>query len=450
MKTIVRRAVGAVLALGMTVALLSGCGGPDPVKDVMGYSGSTVFFTVNGEDVTAEEYLFWLANQIDANISYLSMMAEEGEDIWDVEVEEGVTVGDSIKDLAQQYAVMYNVVAAKGEENGYTYTEEDKASYQEDLAAAKEQMGGEEAYQQWLKGMCLTEEGFEKMSSVSFINEHMARGMFRDGTENAPTAEDLTQFANDQDLLAAKHILLLTKDMTTGEAYDQAKKDEQKAKAEDLLAQLQAVTDPEQLETKFDELMNANSEDTGLSSNPDGYVFSSGEMVEQFETATRELEPGQISGIVESDYGYHIILRLDPAQVDDVRTQWENNQMSTLSQQWVEEAEIETTEAYDNLSVSDFYDKLTAYRDTLTAEEESTETDSTDATDGTDSSTDGSTDAYGAADDSQTTDGQSDGAQEQSDSADSQGDGTDSQESADSADGEAAQDTDGQQETTDQ
>ena len=59
--------------------------------------------------------------------------------------------------------------------------------------------------------------------------------------------------------------------------------------------------------------MKAIREVTGLESSPDGYVFSAGKMVEAFESATRSLEPGQLSGIVESEFGYHIILRLDHA-----------------------------------------------------------------------------------------------------------------------------------------
>lgn len=419
MKTIVRRALGVVLALGVTVGVLSGCGQPDPVQDVMGYSSSTVLFTVNGNDVTAGDYFFWLANQMDSAASYLSMFTEETDqnNIWDTVVDEaqGTTAADSLKESAKMQAVAYSIIAAKGEENGYTYTDEDKAAYQEELTSVKEQLGGEEAFQTWLKRSCTTEKGIEHISSISYINDHMAHGMFRDGSEDAPTAETLTAYADTNDLLCAKHILLLTKDMTTGEVYSQEQKDAQLAKAQDLLAQLQAVTDPAQLETKFDELMNANSEDTGLATNPDGYTFTAGEMVESFETATRELSPGQISGIVESDYGYHIILRLDPAQVEAVREKWETAHMSELTQQWVEEAEIETTETYDQLSAKDFYEKLTAYRDTLTTETESETTEGTDTqtdsqTEGTDTQTEGTDAQTEGADTQETQTGEADGA----------------------------------------
>ena len=378
MKHLIRRGLGVALAVVMATGLLSSCGSDyDPVQDIMGYKGSTVLFTVNGQDVTAEQYLFWLAQEADRANSYASMMQSDDSEtsFWDTKLDENSdeTIGDQIKASAQGYAAMYSVVETKGKEEGYSYTSEDKASYQEDLATAKEQLGGEDAYAKYLKSMCISNKGFEHLSSVSFIHSHMVDGMFLDGKENAPSAEDLTQYAEDNDLLVAKHILLLTKDMTTGEDLSDAEKAEKKAKADDLLKQLQAITDPTELESKFDELMKANSEDTGLESNPDGYVFSAGDMVEAFESATRSLEPGQLSGIVESKFGYHIILRLDPATSKAFREQYSSKKLSEMEQQWVDEADIQTTETYDNLSVADFYDKLTAYRDSLNTDADQAE-----------------------------------------------------------------------------
>ena len=79
-------------------------------------------------------------------------------------------------------------------------------------------------------------------------------------------------------------------------------REENRALAEDILARLQNGED-------FDTLMNEYSEDTGLIYNPDGYYFFRGEMEETFEAASFALEEGEMSGIVESSYGYHIILR---------------------------------------------------------------------------------------------------------------------------------------------
>ena len=44
--------------------------------------------------------------------------------------------------------------------------------------------------------------------------------------------------------------------------------------------------------------------------NPDGYLFTYGKMVPEFEEASFALKVGETSGIVETDYGYHIITRI--------------------------------------------------------------------------------------------------------------------------------------------
>ena len=58
--------------------------------------------------------------------------------------------------------------------------------------------------------------------------------------------------------------------------------------------------------------------DPGMQANPDGYYFFRGEMEEHFEEASFALAEGEMSGVVESSFGFHIILRCekDPAYLD--------------------------------------------------------------------------------------------------------------------------------------
>lgn len=366
MKAIMRRGLAVALSAVLLTGVLSGCGSSyDPVKEVMGYPGSTVLFKVDGNDVTASDYFFWMAKNADYVASYYSAMGGAVDWTASIDGDGGATMDEYVKSESQNTAVVYSVVAEKAAAAGYEFTAEDKSDYDEQCTETKEQLGGEEAYQDYLKTMCLTDDLMLELSKVGVVYSHMEAGLCADGGEYAPAEGELAQYADDNGLMCAKHILLLTKDMSTGEALPDDQKAEKKAKAEELLAQLQAISDPEELKTKFDELMQANSEDSGLQSNPDGYVFGDGEMVQPFEDAVKALAPGQISGIVESDFGYHIILRQDPADAPALREEWQAQKMDGVLEQWVEEAQIETTQTYDDLTTADFYEKLTAYRATL-------------------------------------------------------------------------------------
>lgn len=82
-----------------------------------------------------------------------------------------------------------------------------------------------------------------------------------------------------------------------------------KAKAEELLAQLRAGSD-------FAALAKANSVDTSNKERGgDLGWFGRGMMVKPFEDAAFALKPGELSGIVETQFGYHII------KLDERRTQ---------------------------------------------------------------------------------------------------------------------------------
>ncbi len=61
--------------------------------------------------------------------------------------------------------------------------------------------------------------------------------------------------------------------------------------------------------TDFDKLIQEFGKDPGAAYYPDGYVFTKGEMVEEFEKAAFNLEIGKISEPVKSEFGYHIIKR---------------------------------------------------------------------------------------------------------------------------------------------
>lgn len=95
----------------------------------------------------------------------------------------------------------------------------------------------------------------------------------------------------------ASHILI--KADKSAPAAERAKA---KAKAEELLAQWKNKT------ASFADLARKNSDDPGSADKGgDLDFFARGAMVKPFEDAAFALKPGETSGVVESDFGYHII-----------------------------------------------------------------------------------------------------------------------------------------------
>jgi peptidyl-prolyl cis-trans isomerase D len=95
----------------------------------------------------------------------------------------------------------------------------------------------------------------------------------------------------------ARHILIAAG--KTASAADRAKA---RAKAESLLAQVKKNP------ASFAEVAKKNSDDPGSAAKGgDLGDFSRGMMVKPFDDAVFAMKPGEISGIVESDFGFHII-----------------------------------------------------------------------------------------------------------------------------------------------
>ena len=131
--------------------------------------------------------------------------------------------------------------------------------------------------------------------------------------------------------------------------------------AEELLAQLQAAEDPEAL---FDQLAGQYSEDSGRAANPRGYVVTpDSSFVTSFKETALSLAPGELSGIVESEYGFHILLR---------RSLWEvlegsEEQRRNLADIWlggelerrIDKMEAVFSEKLDSFDAGAFYQSYT-------------------------------------------------------------------------------------------
>lgn len=125
--------------------------------------------------------------------------------------------------------------------------------------------------------------------------------------------EELKKIYTDS-YVCAKHVLIGKMNLETGEELSEADKKKAKQTAESVLKKAKGGAN-------FDKLVTEYGEDPGMEYNEGGYVFTYGEMVPEFEEAAFALKENEISGIVETTYGYHIIKKLPlPEMTQEIKT----------------------------------------------------------------------------------------------------------------------------------
>ena len=375
------------LSLALTLTALSGCQNgasssssqreepidlasvTDPYLTTAGLSGDTVVARAGGADITAGSLLYWMAYLVDSSIQAPSSM----DTVWELDMGNGQTFEQGILDAALNNAALYALLPIQAQAEGISVSPDLSQQVSNLMTSMETEAGSAELLDHSLWYNALTRDLYTTLFEVNDLNSQLQEKLYGEGSSGYPTDDQVRSFAEGQGYYRAKHILLKTVDTNspltdengnpTGEyaPLDEATVAEKKALAEDLLAQLQAAGDKEAL---FDQLMAQYSEDTasdGSLNGADGYVASPGQMVAPFEEAAQALSDGEVSGIVESVYGYHIILRLplDPA---NFRSGYIAQQMTDLRQGWLDANPVETTEAFAQVDPPAFYEKLLSLR----------------------------------------------------------------------------------------
>ncbi len=170
------------------------------------------------------------------------------------------------------------------------------------LQSEYQQAGGEQAFLDALKKGEVSIDHVKKSVEETLLINKLLAGVAEAGAKVSDAdlrkAYDEQMAAGDK-TATVRHILIMTQGKTDAE------KAAAKTKIEGILAEAKAGAD-------FAELAKKYSEDTGSKDNGGLYEnFPRGQMVKPFEDAAFSVPVGQISGIVETTYGYHIIKVID-------------------------------------------------------------------------------------------------------------------------------------------
>lgn len=196
---------------------------------------------------------------------------------------------DDSKDLAVEVMEEAITSYAVAQANGLTLTEDEELSVAQGKADFAIVFGSASDYKDELNAKGGSDDIIE-----AFIAQPLYEAKLGEKAAIAEPTDDEAKEYFKENYGRAKHVLLRT---DTGEDKDLVK-----SRAENILERARNGEN-------FDYLVNTFCEDPGSASAPDGYIFTDGEMIDEFEEAVKSIQPGEFT-MCESSYGYHIIQRL--------------------------------------------------------------------------------------------------------------------------------------------
>lgn len=275
--------------------------------------------TVNGEAIPFKyykTYVNWTKQNYEAS-GYTSS-------VWETDMstenssgtEEKTTYWEAFKDEVLNAMIQSEVIYQEAKKVDALPTDED---IQKQIDSFNEYLDSDETAKEQAKKAGINDDFLEyvftRELAYSTYQEYYTK---KTEVEESKIKEEYEKYKDTYDTVTASHILISTKDSDGNELSD-AKKAKAKAKAEEVLKKAQSGED-------FAKLAKEYSEDGSNASNGGELgAFTYDEMVEEFSKAAFALEKGQISGIVETEFGYHII------KVTDKATTYEDAKQSVKS-----------------------------------------------------------------------------------------------------------------------
>lgn len=252
---------------------------------------------VNDRLVTKAEFMYYLENVKQQMLSESG--ATDSEDFWKAEID-GVKASDAAKNKALEEMVRVEIACIKAEEKGLSVPEADAKQIHATVKSTDRDQKAQIDAVLDLTGLSANQLE-DLLLKTTLANVFVNDLNTADPALLTPSDAEI-KAAYEQEYVHVKHILISnTKEAAEGEEVDaEAVKKEKKELADSVLAKAKAGNN-------FDSLVKEYGEDPGMTESPEGYTFTKGTMVAEFEAASYALAVGEISDLVETSFGWHII-----------------------------------------------------------------------------------------------------------------------------------------------
>lgn len=361
-----------VCAAGIASACVFGlaaCSDSNP----SGLTGGTAA-TVNRTEIAEDTVTTYIQ-------SFRAAQSLDTEDKWGEWMASASMTPETVREQVIDYYASQELVKQGAQEND---AEVDSAKIEEVIDSMKSKYDSDEAWQQALSDAGTTEEAYRSSVELALIEQSLKEAI---AEKNAPTDEELFEYSAMYDgARRSSHILFDAEDEAT---------------AQEVLDKINSG------ELDFVDAVKEYSQDSGTAEK-DGDVGwdKMSSLISEYTTALGELDKDQVSGLVESQYGWHIIKCTDifevpeggltstdqiPAEIlESVTASLETQKFNEWYTTFKEEADIQINPMPENVPYNLDMSKYQT--------DEGTDEGSTDGTDGGTEAGDGSADNGDAAD----------------------------------------------------
>ena len=307
-KTFLKRGAGLLAAGVLALTAFTGCSSDQGTGLFIDGQRQDIDWVmkINGEEVGMDLYRCYFLNQVQSDVN------SYGDDYWDNE-----DLYNQTKIIAESNVECYTEILRQCRERGITLDADEQAQVDAFMESARADYETDGDWQAALEVTYFTEDLLRQMQEFTLLQQKLMEQVCPVSEEEVAAVRSTVE----SDYYKAQHILLLYPDEYDTSALSQTEENPITEADTSNIVYQQMLDIQQQLEegADFTQLEEQYSEDAGtVQTALDGLVFTDGEMVQQFEDTVKNLEMNQVSGIVKTTYGYHIVKRV-PLTEEDIQ-----------------------------------------------------------------------------------------------------------------------------------
>lgn len=283
------------------------------------------------------------------NLKY-SYFGKESYEISDATLDEQITslnmtVGEYLKQQAVEELKILTAVEKIAEENNISLSDEDYKDLEENKEEVISNVGGKSEFKKLLRKNNITEAAYDKFYYINKLYDKVYQELYSSGKKNDLTNEEKESAKDEyfEKYLKIQQIVLAKIDVSTGNDLSDTIINQKETLANSILTEAINGADFEDLIIKYSEEAQEKGNNT--------YYYAKGDLLENIESVVVSLGTGSISDVIETDYAFHIVkrLELDDSKLENYYDIVRNNKLVDDIQDMIEDYKIFYENSYKKI-----------------------------------------------------------------------------------------------------